>query len=50
MTQRVPVAGEAKTGFVGLGQTRLSSPGQGTLDPRVESPKDEPFDEAPMGK
>jgi MFS family permease len=50
MTQRVPVAGQAKTGFVGLGQTRLSSPGQGTLDPRVESPKDEPFDEAPMGK
>jgi MFS family permease len=50
MTKRVSVSGLAKKAFVGMGQTRLSAPGQGTLDPRAESPKDEPFDEAPMGK
>jgi MFS family permease len=50
MTQRVPVVGEAKKGFVGMGQTRLSSPGTGTLDPRAESPGDEPFEAAPTGK
>ncbi|HSO47562.1 MAG TPA: MFS transporter [Rhizobiaceae bacterium] len=50
MTQRVPVVGEAKKGFVGMGQTRLSSPGSGSLDPRAETAKDEPFDDAPMGK
>ncbi len=50
MTQRVPVVGEAKKGFVGMGQTRLSSPGSGSLDPRAEISGDEPADEAPTGK
>jgi MFS family permease len=50
MTKRQPVVGDAKKGFVGMGQTRLSTPGSGTLDPRAEAPEAEPFDEAPMGK
>jgi MFS family permease len=35
MTQRIAVEGGKKTGFVGLGQTRLSTPESGALDPRV---------------
>ena len=36
MTQRIAVADEAKTGFVGMGQARLSTPESGALDPRVD--------------
>ncbi len=37
MTQRIAVAEATKTGFVGIGQARLSTPESGVMDPRVSS-------------
>ncbi len=39
MTQRIAVAENVKTGFVGIGQARLSTPESSVMDPRV-SPSD----------
>jgi MFS family permease len=36
MTQRIAVPDDEKTGFVGIGPARLTTPESGMLDPRVE--------------
>ena len=50
MTQRVAVPAGDKTGFVGIGQARLSTPESGMLDPRVEAGAVDASEEAPTGK
>jgi hypothetical protein len=51
MTQRIAVPEDEKTGFVGIGPARLTTPESGMLDPRVEqAPKHADAPEAVSGK